>query len=108
MTWACENHRMSEASPGPQGDPSEPSDPAQRLREEELVRLTEDLGSAPPERPGGGRLVAALASGLLVIALLAWGLPWATGASWAEILRRGGALPWWSLPAMLVIAGLFG
>ncbi|RRR20602.1 UPF0104 family protein [Brachybacterium paraconglomeratum] len=65
--------------------------------------LTEDLGAAPPERPGAGRLLAAAASGLLVIALLVWGLPWATGASWSEIVASLGALPWWSVPAMIVL-----
>src|SRR5690606_7892199 len=47
--------------------------------------------------------LAAAASGLLVIALLVWGLPWATGASWGEIVASLAALPWWSVPAMLVL-----
>ncbi|MCT4574066.1 hypothetical protein N3930_44760, partial [Bacillus thuringiensis] len=67
---------MSEAPPG-SADPSK--DPA----EEQLALLTEDLGADPPDRPGTGRLLAAAVSGLLVAALLGWGLPWATGASWS-------------------------
>ncbi len=94
---------MSEAPPGPPEHSSEPPDRSQRQREEQLARLTDDFGAAPPERPRGGRLLVALGSGVLVIALLAWGLPWATGASWSEIAERGAALPWWSLPAMLLL-----
>ena len=111
---ACENHRMSEAPPGPQDpapEPPESAEPAGGTERpmqadhspERLALLTEDLGSAPPERPGAGRLLAAAASGLLVIALLVWGLPWATGASWGEIVASLAALPWWSVPAMLVL-----
>ena len=66
---------MSAAPPGPQDPPSDPSD-------EHMALLSEDLGAAPPARPGAGRLLAAVCSGLLVLALLGWGLPWATGASW--------------------------
>jgi uncharacterized membrane protein YbhN (UPF0104 family) len=87
---------MSEASPG-SADPSE--DPA----EEQLALLTEDLGADPPARPGTGRLIAAAASGLLVVALLGWGLPWATGASWSSIAATITALPAWALPSMLVL-----
>jgi len=92
----CENHRMSEAPPG-SADPSE--DPA----EEQRALLTEDLGADPPDRPGTGRLLAAVVSGLLVAALLGWGLPWATGASWSEIAATIAALPAWALPSMLLL-----
>jgi uncharacterized membrane protein YbhN (UPF0104 family) len=96
LTRACENHRMSAASPGPQDSPSDPSD-------ERLALLSEDLGAAPPARPGAGRLLAAAGSGLLVLALLVWGLPWATGASWSQIAATVGALPVWALPAMVAL-----
>ncbi|WP_341854829.1 hypothetical protein [Brachybacterium sp. GPGPB12] len=90
----------------PEGaEPARSTDRASRAvhSPERLAPLTEDLGSAPPERPGAGRLLAAAASGLLVIALLVWGLPWATGASWGEIVASLAAAPWWSVPAMLVL-----
>jgi uncharacterized membrane protein YbhN (UPF0104 family) len=106
---------MSEAPPGPPPPPSErtpatgpergrPSSPlSEEDHDERLAALTEDLGAAPPARPTTGRLLAAIASGLLVVALLVWGLPWATGAAWSEIAQTVAALPWWSLPAMLVL-----
>ena len=96
LTRACENRRMSAAPPGPQDPPSDPSD-------ERLTLLSEDLGAAPPARPGAGRLLAAAGSGLLVLALLGWGLPWATGASWSQIAATVGNLPVWALPAMAVL-----
>ena len=59
---------MSEAPPGPQDPAPEPPESAEPARStdrasradhnpQRLALLTEDLGSAPPERPGAGRLL---------------------------------------------------
>lgn len=85
---SCENHRMSAASPD--------------VPDDDLALLPADLaqlGTAPPEAPSAGRIALGAGSMVLVLALLAWALPWASGASWAEILERLGALPGWALPA---------
>ena len=62
-------------------------------------------GVESPGRPrlSPARLIAAAASALLVIALLAWALPWATGTSWSQIGAALGALPWWAVPAMALL-----
>lgn len=107
---ACENRRMSEApdatpdSPAPAPAPGGPRNgPPQR----------EDLGFLPPElaeldtehppRLTAGRITAGLFSAALVIALLAWALPWATGASWGEIAGTLAALPVWAVPVMVLL-----
>src|SRR5699024_2666375 len=54
-------------------------------------------------RPPRCRLPAGLLSAALVIALLVWALPWATGASWGEITGTLAALPAWSVPAMVLL-----
>ena len=56
-----------------------------------------------PPRITPGRLVGAALSLLLVIALLVWALPWATGASWAGILTSLSSLPAWALPTVIVL-----
>src|SRR5699024_7792666 len=62
-----------------------------------------ELDAERPPRPPRGRLVAGLLSAALVIALLGWALPWATGASWGEITGTLTALPAWSVPAMVLL-----
>src|SRR5699024_5859836 len=57
-----------------------------------------ELDAERPPHPPRGRLVAGLLSAALVIALLGWALPWATGASWGEITGTLTALPAWSVP----------
>ncbi len=74
--------------------------------DEDLSLLPADLaelGTAPPTAPSTGRIVLAAGSMLLVLTLLAWALPWASGASWAEILERLGSLPPWAVPAAALL-----
>ncbi|WP_198684103.1 lysylphosphatidylglycerol synthase domain-containing protein [Brachybacterium sp. YJGR34] len=59
-------------------------------------------GEAPP-RFSAGKLAGGALSLLLVAALLAWVLPWASGASWPRILTTLAALPPWALPAMVLL-----
>lgn len=68
-----------------------------------LARELSELDAERPPRLSPGRLVAGSLSGVLVIALLAWALPWATGASWAEIGGSLSSLPLWALPTMVVL-----
>lgn len=56
-----------------------------------------------PPRLTAVRIVGAALSVLLVIALLAWALPWATGAGWAGIAESLSSLPVWALPAVAVL-----
>lgn len=56
-----------------------------------------------PPRLTPGRIILAVLSTALVIALLAWALPWATGASWSEIAGTLGSLPLWALPTMVAL-----
>ncbi|WP_394215595.1 lysylphosphatidylglycerol synthase domain-containing protein [Brachybacterium vulturis] len=63
-----------------------------------------ELDAERPPRLTRGRLVTGLLSAMVVIALLAWVLPWATGASWGAITDTLVALPPWAVPAM----GLLG
>ncbi|MGP9537685.1 lysylphosphatidylglycerol synthase domain-containing protein [Brachybacterium sp. AOP43-C2-M15] len=62
-----------------------------------------ELGAEAPPRLSPGRITAGILSAGLVVALLAWALPWATGASWTQIGGTLGALPPWSLPAMVLL-----
>lgn len=99
---ACENHRMSEASAD---SPDSPDTAAERRPAgpgwppEALAALE----TGTPPRPSPGRMVGGALSAMLVLALLAWVLPWATGASWAEILSTLAALPAWALPTMALL-----
>ncbi|WP_164740384.1 lysylphosphatidylglycerol synthase domain-containing protein [Brachybacterium saurashtrense] len=68
-----------------------------------LAELQEELEAERPPRLGARRLVTGLLSAALVIVLLAVALPWATGASWAEILDALRALPVWAVPAMVLL-----
>jgi len=73
---------------------------------EHLGWLPQDLAQLDTEHPPRiprGRLLAGLLSAGLVIALLAWALPWATGASWTQILGTLGDLPAWAVPAMVAL-----
>ena len=91
----CENHRMSEASPS---SPDAPHPESAAAREEEgaaalpgrswLAEELSELDAERPPRPSKSKVVTAGLSGALVIGLLAWALPWATGASWGEIAVR--------------------
>lgn len=107
---ACENHRMSEASPGSPGAPDLEGVPLGEDGTGALPGtdswLLEELSEFDAERPPRltpGRVVAGLLSAALVIALLAWVLPWATGASWAEIVGTLSVLPLWAVPAMVLL-----
>lgn len=109
---SCENHRMSAASPDPSDAPGplDPgTDPAPRRAEHvahlpgDLGRLGEELDAARPPRLTPGRAFGGLLSAALVIALLGWALPWAAGASWAEIGSTLMTLPVWAVPAMATL-----
>lgn len=102
---------MSEASPGsperpsadrPQGPALPAPDAAAGDGLEWMGEDYEEIGERP-SAPPAGRIVAGVLSGLLVLALLAWALPWATGSTWPQILSALGALPVWAVPAMLVL-----
>jgi len=69
----------------------------------ELPFLPSGVDVEQPPRLTPSRLVGAALSLLLVVALLIWALPWATGASWAGILASLSSLPAWALPAVLVL-----
>lgn len=76
-------------------------DPAPETAAPPFAELAAELDAPAPPRVSPGRLLAAGASLLLVAIVLALVLPWATGASWPEILTALGGLPAWALPAML-------
>lgn len=89
---------VSDGAPGAEGDgPVSPLWPADAFEEIEAER---------PPRPSRGRLVAGALSILLVIALLALALPWATGASWGEIAGTFAGLPAWAVPTMALLGVL--
>lgn len=106
----CENHRMSEASPS---SPDAPHPESAAAREEEgaaalpgrswLAEELSELDAERPPRPSKSKVVTAGLSGALVIGLLAWALPWATGASWGEIAGALSALPVWAVPVMALL-----
>lgn len=113
LLTACENHRMSAASPGSPDPPdldvmpsgmhdAHDTAPAQ-LDDDWLTQELSEFDAERPPRLTTGRLVAGTLSGALVIALLGWALPWATGASWAEIGGSLSSLPLWALPTMVVL-----
>lgn len=60
-----------------------------------------DLERSP--RLGTGRIFAAAVSAVLMAALLGWGLPLVTGASWSGILETVRSAPAWTLPAMILL-----
>ncbi|MGO2558673.1 lysylphosphatidylglycerol synthase domain-containing protein [Brachybacterium sp.] len=100
-------------SPGPPGSPDTPSPAPDGHGAEDPPQLPADLGWLPkdlaeldaerPPRLTPGRLVAGLFSAALVIVLLAWALPWATGTDWDEIAGTLAALPTWAVPAMVLL-----
>ena len=100
---------MSEASPGSPDSPRSPSSArpeqagAAPSGEDWLAEEMADLDAERPPRATAGKVVAQLVSALLVIALLAWALPWATGASWGEIAGAFSSLPLWAVPAMALL-----
>lgn len=100
---------MSEASPGSPNSPRSPSSArpeqagAAPSGEDWLAEEMADLDAERPPRATAGKVVAQLVSALLVIALLAWALPWATGASWGEIAGAFSSLPLWAVPAMALL-----
>lgn len=65
--------------------------------------LTPDLSVDRPPRLGARRIVLSVLSLLLVIALLAWALPWAAGTTWPQIIDSLRGLPPWAVPAMLLL-----
>lgn len=65
--------------------------------------IAADLDAAEPPRLGGRRVMLSVLSFALVAALLAWGLPWAAGASWAQILDSLRGLPAWAVPAIVLL-----
>ena len=67
----------------PSGEPSGPDSPPRTVA---LPEFTAGIDTDGPPRISPGRLVVAALSAGLVVALLGWGLPWATGASWPQIL----------------------
>ena len=105
----CENRRMSAASPSSPGTPQPGSgvpDEGGAANWAETGWRPEDLAeleSQGPPRLTPGRIVLAAASMAMVVALLAWALPWATGASWSEIGAALDALPLWAVPAMVLL-----
>lgn len=110
LLTACENHRMSEAPPSSPGTPDPESGPragngtvAQSGTDAWLVEELSEFDAERPPRLTPARIVAGALSAALVIALLAWALPWATGASWAEIASTLSTLPLWAVPAMVLL-----
>lgn len=65
--------------------------------------IAPDLTVDRPPELSGKRITLAVLSLLLVAALLWWGLPWAAGASWPQILDSLAGLPAWAVPAMLLL-----
>lgn len=103
-------------SPDPPGSPRSPGSPSpapDAPGAEDPPQLPADLGWLPknlaeldaerPPRLTPGRLVAGLLSVALVIVLLAWALPWATGTDWGEIAGTLAGLPTWAVPAMVLL-----
>lgn len=62
-----------------------------------------DLRVDRPPRLGTKRIVLSALSLLLVAVLLAWGLPWAAGTTWPQIIDSLRGLPPWAVPAMLLL-----
>ena len=72
------------------------------------------VGSAVPwvpadldlaERPGipASKIVLGALSLVLVLVVLIWALPWATGASWAQIFGTLAGAPVWAVPAVTLL-----
>lgn len=97
---------MSAAHPGSSSTPDGPAEDGDPPGAASLGWLPEDLAEldaeAPPRVPVG-RLVVGALSLLLVVVILAWALPWAAGASWAEIVGTLASLPPWALPTMALL-----
>lgn len=94
----------SPVSPGPA--PAEHGREDATARPSDLAWLPGELAELDAERPPrltGRRAAGGLLSAALVIALLAWALPWATGASWGEIAATLSTLPAWAVPAMVLL-----
>ncbi|ATG55482.1 hypothetical protein CFK41_12405 [Brachybacterium ginsengisoli] len=108
---------MSAASPDPSDSP-DPGGAAPRPRADPgradggghhpggLGRLEDELAELDAERPPRltrGRVIAGLVSAALVIALLGWALPWATGTSWGDIAGTLVSLPAWAVPSVVML-----
>lgn len=75
------------------------------LRRADAERASAALMSPLLRRPSvsPGRLLLAVGSLVLLVLLLAFALPWATGAGWGEILTALGAAPLWAIPVMVLL-----
>lgn len=101
---------MSPASDGSPGTPDPASDPALgsgpaagRLPAVSAGWLPEELDIEQPPRVSAGKIVTGALSVLLVAAVLAWILPWATGAQWPQIIDTLLQAPAWALPAVALL-----
>ena len=84
-------------------EPRRAAGPASPLPGDEPAWLTDELLEREAPRVGRGRVLAAVLSVVLVVALLGWALPWLTGASWSAILSALGTLPLWAVPVAVVL-----
>lgn len=95
---------MSEASDGspntPEPVPVQPPDPGTG-DSPAWVPADVDLDVRP--RIPLGKIVTGALSLLLVAVVLALALPWASGASWSQILTTLAATPAWALPAVTLL-----
>lgn len=91
-----------EPAPGrsPASDPDSVPDPHW---EASPVWVPADLDLDARPRIPIGRIATGALSLLLVVVVLALALPWASGASWSQILRTLTAAPAWALPAVALL-----
>ncbi|WP_193104818.1 lysylphosphatidylglycerol synthase domain-containing protein [Brachybacterium sp. FME24] len=101
---------MSPASDGSPDTPDPASDPASDPRPAAHPGpavgpdwLPEELDIEQPPRISAGKVVTGALSVLLVAAVLAWILPWATGAQWPQIIDTLLQAPAWALPAVALL-----
>lgn len=82
---------------------ADPAENGERPTTPPWQALAPDLRVDRPPRLGARRIVLSVLSSVLVVALLAWGLPWAAGATWPQIIDSLRGLPLWAVPAMLLL-----
>lgn len=90
-------------SAAPDGSPDSPAPEPGATADQGAAWVPEALDIEHRPTVSIGKIVAGAVSLLLVVVVLAWGLPWAVGVSWAQIGTALAAVPVWAPVAMLLL-----